>query len=69
MNYDPRFAAVCGDARLPLYRMARLTQPCSDTARFKASQDSYNFAHQAAQGSGSVIHDESVVARDAMETS
>ncbi len=26
MNYDPRFAAVCGDARLPLHRMGRLIQ-------------------------------------------
>lgn len=24
MNYDPQFAAVCGDARLPSQRMARL---------------------------------------------
>ena len=26
MNYDPRFAAVCGDARLPLHRTGRLIQ-------------------------------------------
>ena len=26
MNYDPRFAAVCGDARLPSYRTGRLIE-------------------------------------------
>ena len=68
MNYDPRFAAVCGDARLPLYRIARVTQTRSDIVRFKASLDACNFADLEAQGSGAVTHDESAVARDAMET-
>lgn len=68
MNYDPRFAAVCGDARLPLQRTARLPQSGSDIVCVPASQHARNFGAQAAKTGGKAILGESEVARDAMET-